>query len=203
MRAVERSPQFGLALVTVASTYSAMALDGYTAPDEAWPEAARYVALALEADPDLPDAHAAAAAYAFFYRWDWQEAERQWAHAFVGQTLVRQRESRASKQGEGEPKQCRELLHASPELQDFLPEFRCPQVHHIQAHHDLRCLGEPPTGRRVWNPKVRGDGRVPCALHEIPKPVVVALLKASHSDDHRPVRSRRSTTRGQYGRPPT
>jgi serine/threonine protein kinase/tetratricopeptide (TPR) repeat protein len=81
MRAVERDSQFGLALVTVASTYSAMALDGYTAPDEAWPEAARYVALALEADPDLPDAHAEAAAYAFFYRWDWQEAERQWAHA--------------------------------------------------------------------------------------------------------------------------
>jgi hypothetical protein len=40
--------------------------------------------------------------------------------ASVGQTLVRQGESRASKQGEGEPEKCRELLHASPELQNFL-----------------------------------------------------------------------------------
>ena len=37
----------------------------------------------------------------------------------VGQTLVRQRESRASKQREGKPEEGRELLHASPELQDF------------------------------------------------------------------------------------
>jgi serine/threonine-protein kinase len=81
VRAVERDPRFGLALVTLASTYSAMALDGYTAPDDAWPEAARYVELALEADPDLPDAHAEAATYAFFYQWDWQGAERRWAHA--------------------------------------------------------------------------------------------------------------------------
>ncbi len=51
--------------------------------------------------------------------------------ATVGQTLVRQRESRASQQGEGEPKQCRELLHTSPELQDFLLEFRYPQVCHV------------------------------------------------------------------------
>ena len=36
-----------------------------------------------------------------------------------GQTLVSQRESRASLQGEGEPKERRELLHASPELQDL------------------------------------------------------------------------------------
>ena len=49
----------------------------------------------------------------------------------AGQALVRQREPRASKQGEGEPKECRELLHASPELQDFLPEFRFLQVRHV------------------------------------------------------------------------
>ena len=42
----------------------------------------------------------------------------------VGQTLVGQRESRASQQGEREPEQGRELLDASPELQDFLLKFR-------------------------------------------------------------------------------
>jgi hypothetical protein len=123
--------------------------------------------------------------------------------ASVGQTLVRQRESRASKQGEGEPKECRQLLHASPEFHDFLPGFRCLQVRHIQAHHALRCLAEPPTGRRARNPEVRGDGRVPLALHEIPKPVVVALLKASHADDHRPFAHAAQLLEDIAGRPPT
>jgi hypothetical protein len=43
--------------------------------------------------------------------------------ASVGQTLVRQRESRASEQSEREPKEGGELPHASPELQDFLQKF--------------------------------------------------------------------------------
>jgi hypothetical protein len=98
--------------------------------------------------------------------------------ASVGQTLVRQRESRASTQGESEPKQCRELLHASLELQGFLLEFRCPQIRHVQAHHDLRCPAEPPAGRRARDPEIPGDGPVSGALDEIPKPVVVALLQA-------------------------
>jgi hypothetical protein len=88
--------------------------------------------------------------------------------ASVGQTRVRQHESRASTQGEGEPKECRELLHASPELQDFLLEFRCLQVRHVQAYHDLRCLAEPThgpsnEGRRDswrWSPP-RCPGRDP------------------------------------------
>src|SRR5204862_8108281 len=41
--------------------------------------------------------------------------------------------------------ECGELLHASPELRDFLVECRRAQVRHVQAHHDLRCLAEPPT----------------------------------------------------------
>ena len=82
--------------------------------------------------------------------------------ASVGQSLVRQRESRASTQGEGEPKECRELLDASPELQDFLPEFRFLQVRHMQADPDLRCLAEPPTGRRARNASSssRGSSRL-------------------------------------------
>ena len=48
--------------------------------------------------------------------------------ASVGQTLVRQGESRTAKEGEGEPKECRELLHTSPERQDFLLEFRLRSV---------------------------------------------------------------------------
>ena len=55
--------------------------------------------------------------------------------ASVGQPFVRQPESRALKHGEGKPKEGRELLHASPQLQDFLLEFRRPQVRHVQADH--------------------------------------------------------------------
>jgi hypothetical protein len=59
--------------------------------------------------------------------------------ASIGQTLVGQLESRTSKQDKGEPKERGELLHASPELQDFLLEGR--RVHSVRPHvlggHDL------------------------------------------------------------------
>ncbi len=80
--AVERDPRFVLALVTLASTYSVMAVDGYAAPADAWPESEAHVARALAVDAESPDAHAEAASSAFFYRWDWAQAERQWASAF-------------------------------------------------------------------------------------------------------------------------
>jgi hypothetical protein len=43
--------------------------------------------------------------------------------AFVGQTTMRQREFRRSKQSERKSKERRELLDASPEFQDLLLEF--------------------------------------------------------------------------------
>ena len=109
--------------------------------------------------------------------------------ASVGQTLVGQLESRASKEDKGEPKECGELLHASPELQDFLVERQRPQVRHVQAHHDLRCLAEPPTGRRARDSETRGDGHVSGVLDKAPKAMVVAVLQAGrgrHGHDHRP-----------------
>jgi hypothetical protein len=90
--------------------------------------------------------------------------------ASAGQ-IVRQRESRASQQGEHESKECRELLDASL-------KFRCSQVRHVQTNHDLRCLAKPPTGRRARDSEVHSDGHVPGALDESSKPVVVALLRA-------------------------
>jgi hypothetical protein len=108
--------------------------------------------------------------------------------ASVGQTLVRQGESRTSKQGEDEPKECRELPHASPERHDLLLEVGCPQVRHVQGDDDFRCLAEPATGRRARNPEIRADGHVPGAANDIPKPMVVALLRtpaSRHEDDRR------------------
>jgi len=45
------------------------------------------------------------------------------------------------------------------------------------------------TERAGRDPEIGGDGHVPGALDEIPKPVVVALLRAGrsrHGNDHRP-----------------
>ena len=82
-------------------------------------------------------------------------------------------------------------------------KFRCSQVRHVQAHHDFRCLANPPTGRRARDPAIRRDGHVPGALDEIAKPVIVALLRAGrgrHVDDHRPFAHAGSTPQTNRGR---
>jgi len=56
-----------------------------------------------------------------------------------------------------------------------LLEFRCREVRGVQGHHDVWGLAEPPTGGRARNPEIGGDGHVPGALDEIPKPVVGRL----------------------------
>jgi serine/threonine-protein kinase len=119
VRAVARDPQFGLALVTLASTYSAMAVDGYAAPADSWPRSEGYVARALAVDPDLPDAHAEAAASAFFYRWDWREAERQWARALGLRNEVQSELMTAyslEKWALGQPQAALELARAAREV---------------------------------------------------------------------------------------
>src|SRR5207253_2297568 len=69
---------FALAHVTLASTYSVMAIDGYEAPKVAWTQSTASIRRALELDSDLPDAHAEASAAAFYDQWDWAAADREW-----------------------------------------------------------------------------------------------------------------------------
>ena len=57
--------------------------------------------------------------------------------ASIGQPLARQRESRGLQQRQREPEQRRELLDASPELQNLLLEFHLAQVCDVEADHDL------------------------------------------------------------------
>ena len=78
LQAIAHDDAFALAHVTLASTYSVMAIDGYEAPNDAWPKWSSSIARALVLDPDLPDAHAESSAAAFYYRWDWVAAEREW-----------------------------------------------------------------------------------------------------------------------------
>ena len=126
--------------------------------------------------------------------------------ASVGQAFVRQRESRASKQRDSQAKEGGELLHAPPELQDFLFELRCVPVRHVQADHDLLRRLQPPTGRRARDAEIRGDGHVPRALDEIPKAVVVPALMACrgrHKHDHRRFAYAAQVGEKVASRPPT
>jgi TolB-like protein len=78
LQAIARDDAFALAHVTLASTYTVMVVDGYQAPNDAWPRWSSSIARALALDPDLPDAHAEASAAAFFFRWDWAAADNEW-----------------------------------------------------------------------------------------------------------------------------
>jgi TolB-like protein len=80
-QAVGRDAGFTLALLTLASTYSAMAVDGYMAPGVAWPQSHDYVTRVLEQDGTLADAHGERAVEAFMWRWDWATAQQEWNKA--------------------------------------------------------------------------------------------------------------------------
>jgi serine/threonine-protein kinase len=76
--AVARDDAFALGHVTLGSTYSVAAIDGFADPREAWPLSHRHVSRALAIDPQLPDAHAERAGEAFFYSWNPAAAQREW-----------------------------------------------------------------------------------------------------------------------------
>ena len=122
--------------------------------------------------------------------------------ASVRHAFVRQREFQASKQGESEAKQCRKLLHASPQLQDLLPEFRLREVRHFQTDHDPRRRVEPATCRRARHSEVRSNGQVPGSLNEVSEPMVITSLWAGrgrHAHDHRRLFHAAQPARGHGG----
>jgi TolB-like protein len=80
-RAVALDPAFALAHVSLASTFTVMAVDGFERPVEAWPASNRSVRRALELDPDLPEAHAERSSAWFFFDHDWYGAESEWKRA--------------------------------------------------------------------------------------------------------------------------
>jgi hypothetical protein len=86
------------------------------------------------------------------------------------------------------PYKRRELPDPSPQLQDLLSELWLCEVGTIQTDHRRRRRAQPPTRRRARDAEIRGEGHVPGAVDEMPKAVVVALLRAGggrHGHDHR------------------
>jgi eukaryotic-like serine/threonine-protein kinase len=77
-QAVEKDPNFALAYVALARNHTIMAVDGYARPTDMWPQVHRYTRRALELDPTLLEANSGLAGEAFWYRWDWREAEKEY-----------------------------------------------------------------------------------------------------------------------------
>ena len=80
-QAVEKDPNFALAYLALARNHIIMAVDGYARPTDMWPQVYRYTRRALELDPTLLEANSGLAAEAFWYRWDWQSAEKEYETA--------------------------------------------------------------------------------------------------------------------------
>ena len=77
-QAVEKDPNFALAYVALARNHIIMAVDGYAPPTDMWPQVYRYTRRALELEQTLLEANSGLAAEAFYSRWDWQGAEKEY-----------------------------------------------------------------------------------------------------------------------------
>jgi adenylate cyclase len=80
-RALERDPSFALANAGLSDAYSMLGYWNYLPPKEAFPEAKRAAARALELDPKLAEAHSALGFVQYEYEWRFNEAEREFTEA--------------------------------------------------------------------------------------------------------------------------
>jgi TolB-like protein len=80
-QAVELDPNFALAYVGIAESYTTIPSYPYASPQECVPQAKAAVARALELDPDLPEAHTVAGMIASTHDWEYPEAEREFKRA--------------------------------------------------------------------------------------------------------------------------
>jgi tetratricopeptide (TPR) repeat protein len=77
LQAIDRDKNFALAYVSLASSYTVMAVDGYARPSEAWAWVRRYAQQALKIDPALLRAHAELGSEALWNQWNWPLAEHE------------------------------------------------------------------------------------------------------------------------------
>lgn len=79
--AVEKDPSYALAYVGLADSYSLLGDYNGLLPVQAYPQARKAAAQALELDERLAEAHAALAVIKASYDWDWPGAEREYRRA--------------------------------------------------------------------------------------------------------------------------
>ena len=82
-QAIEKDPGFALAYAGLADSYNNLASNGYVAPRDSIPQAKAAAIKALKLDENLAEAHTSLAVAAFYYDWNWQEAEREFRRAIA------------------------------------------------------------------------------------------------------------------------
>ncbi|MFQ6116519.1 MAG: tetratricopeptide repeat protein, partial [bacterium] len=76
-KSIEKDPKFALAYLGIADTYANIGILSLLPPREAFPKAKEVLEKALEIDSTLYQAHSTAALIAFWYDWNWKEAENE------------------------------------------------------------------------------------------------------------------------------
>ena len=76
-QAIELDPRYAAAYAAIGEAYNLLPMHRVALPSEAFPLAKRAAEAALARDPSLADAHVVLGTAAFYYDWDWAEAERQ------------------------------------------------------------------------------------------------------------------------------
>jgi tetratricopeptide (TPR) repeat protein len=79
--AVKLDPNFALAYVGMAESWTVIPSFPYGSPEECSPKAKAAAQRALELDPELPEAHTVSAMIAATYDWDWAKAEAEFKRA--------------------------------------------------------------------------------------------------------------------------
>lgn len=74
--AIAKDPHYALAYSGLSDSYLALAID-WQSPREVVPKAQEYARKALELDESLGEAHFSRGAVAYFYEWDWAQAEKE------------------------------------------------------------------------------------------------------------------------------
>jgi serine/threonine protein kinase/tetratricopeptide (TPR) repeat protein len=74
-QAVEKDPSYALAYAGVADSYVLLGWNSYLPPQEVFPKGKAAARMALQLDPDLPEAHASLAALLWLHDWRWEEAQ--------------------------------------------------------------------------------------------------------------------------------
>ena len=82
-KAIDVDPHWAPPYAAMANSYGWLWINGAIPPQEALPRFSAALKTALEIDNTLPEVHYTMAAAAFYYRWDWDEADREFNRALL------------------------------------------------------------------------------------------------------------------------
>jgi TolB-like protein/DNA-binding winged helix-turn-helix (wHTH) protein/Tfp pilus assembly protein PilF len=82
-KAIEADPKWAPAYAGLANSYGWLWMEGSLPPQEVLPRFNAALTTALEIDDTLPEVRYTLAVSAFYYRWDWGEAEREFKRALA------------------------------------------------------------------------------------------------------------------------